>query len=99
MVYPRLCFYQMGDQILHQILFLIAYSFFRLFKELNLDFLSVSTYVARYSAFNPIEHLWSSLSNRLSGVVLPSKLNNEDRPPCQQSGTSEENIKEKEKNY
>ena len=31
--------------------------FFRLFKELNLDLLSVSTYAAQYSAFNPIEHL------------------------------------------
>ena len=48
--------------------------FFHLFKELNLDLLSVSTYAARYSAFNLVEHLWSTLSNKLSGVVLPSKL-------------------------
>ena len=42
---------------------------FRLFKVLHLDMLSVSTYAARYSAFNPIEHLWSVMSNKLSGVV------------------------------
>ena len=55
--------------------------FFHLFKELNLDLLSVSTYAARYSAFNPLEHLWSTLSNKLSGVVLPSKLGGECQPP------------------
>ena len=42
--------------------------FYRLFKTLKLDILSVFTYAARYSAFNCIEHLWSPLSNKLSGV-------------------------------
>ena len=32
------------------------------------------TYAVRYSAFNPSEHLWTQISNALSGVNLPSKL-------------------------
>ena len=71
--------------------------FFRLFKDLNLDLLSVSTYAARYSAFNPTEHLWSTLSNKLAGVVLPSKLDGECQPPSQQSGLSKEIVHRKEK--
>ena len=43
---------------------------YRLFKRLGLDFLSVFTYAARYSAFNPIEHLWSVMSNKLSGMLV-----------------------------
>ena len=31
----------------------------RLFQDLNFDLLSVSTYAARYSAYNPIEYAWS----------------------------------------
>ena len=41
---------------------------YRLFKILELDLLSVFTYVARYSVFNPIKQLWSVKSNKLSGV-------------------------------
>ena len=37
-----------------------------------MEMLSVLTHAARYSAFNPIEHLWSPLSNALAGVILPS---------------------------
>lgn len=43
---------------------------YRLFKSLDLDVLAVFTYAARYSAFNPIEHLWSLMSNKLSGTFL-----------------------------
>ena len=43
---------------------------YRLFKSLNLDVLAVFTYAAKYSAFNPIEHLWSLMSNKLSGTFL-----------------------------
>ena len=72
--------------------------FFCLFREVNLDLLSVSTYAARYSAFNPIEHLWSTLSNKLAGAVLPLKLDGECQPPSQQSGLSKETkVEEKEK--
>ena len=44
--------------------------YFRLLQELNFDLLSVSTYAARYSVYNPIEHAWSPLSNLLAGVVF-----------------------------
>ena len=46
-------------QNMHNILF-----YWRLF--LDLDMLTVSTYAARYSAYNLIEHLWSPLSNLLA---------------------------------
>ena len=41
------------------------------FKELNLDLFPTSTFAARYSAFNPIEHVWSSISNGLAGNFEP----------------------------
>ena len=44
--------------------------YYRLFKELTLDLFSVSTYAARYSAFNPIEHVWCPMSNRLAGKSI-----------------------------
>ena len=44
--------------------------FYRLLKHLDLDFLAVFTYAARYSAYNCIEHLWEPLSNKLSGVTF-----------------------------
>ena len=43
---------------------------YRLFKSLNLDVLAVFTYAARYSAFNPMEHFWSLMSNKLSSTFL-----------------------------
>ena len=39
--------------------------YYRLFKEINYDIVSVSTYAARYSEYNPIGHAWSHLSNML----------------------------------
>ena len=50
-----------------------------------MDILLVLTYAARYSAFNPIEHLWSPLSNALAGVVLSSCVPDESLPPAKQS--------------
>ena len=73
--------------------------FYRLFKRLDLDFLSVFTYAARYSAFNYIEHLWAPLSDKLSSVVLSSKLPGESRPPAQQGGLSVEALRKKESKY
>ena len=57
--------------------------YFRLFVKLSADMLCVSTYAARYSAYNPIEHLWSSMSNRLTGVTFPVKLQGESNPTLQ----------------
>ena len=50
-----------------------------------MDVLSVLTYATRYSAFNPIEHLWPPLSNALVGVTLPSCVPGESLPPAKQS--------------
>ena len=47
--------------------------FFRLWRDTDLDMLVVCSYAARYSAYNPIEHLWSPLSKELSGVQFSSK--------------------------
>ena len=47
---------------------------YRLFKEINYDMLSVSTYASRYSAYNPIEHAWSPLSNMLTGIIFSPKM-------------------------
>ena len=70
---------------------------FRLFKVLHLDMLSVSTYAARYSAFNPIEHLWSVMSNKLSGVVFSPTLEGESKPPLQQTNLLPPELVRKEK--
>ena len=63
---------------------------------MNLDFLSASTYAARYSAYNPIEQLWSPLSNILPGVVFSPKLDGDTKPPCQQSQLSPDELRGKE---
>ena len=69
--------------------------YYRLFKRLNLDFMTVCTYAARYSAFNPIEHFWSPTSNKLSGVMFKSKLDGEDKSPVLQSGLSKDDLRER----
>ena len=70
--------------------------FYCLFKVLKLDFMSVFTYAARYSAFNPIEHLWSIMSNKLSGVIFSPIVDGEDKSPCQQAGLSQDEVARKE---
>ena len=70
--------------------------YFRLSQELNFDLLSVSTYAARYSVYNPIDHAWSPLSNLLAGVVFSPKLEGDSKPPCDQRNLSSNKIKEKE---
>ena len=70
--------------------------YYRLFKELNADILGVMTYAARYSAFNPIEHLWAPLSNHLSGVVFSPLVDGDKAAPAFQSSLSEETTKGKE---
>ena len=69
--------------------------FFRLWRDADLN---VCSYAARYSAYNPIEHLWSPLSKKLSGVQFSSKAIGDTKPPCQLPGlTAEErSLKEAE---
>ena len=73
-----------------------ALFYYRLFKKLDADILDVMTYAARYSAFNPIEHLWAPLSNRLSGVVFSQTIERETVAPAQQSSLDEASLIEKE---
>ena len=70
--------------------------FFRLWKASGLDILGIVSYSARYSAYNNIEHLWSPMSKKLNSVLLPSKLEGEDQPPCKQSQLTAEEKEEKE---
>ena len=62
-------YYLVSWWIFHHRLF-----YYRLFKELDYDMLSVSTYTARYSAYNPIERAWSPLSHMLAGVIFSPKM-------------------------
>ena len=43
-----------------------AIFYYHLFKKKNSDLILVSTYLARYSAFKPIEDLRSPLGDRIS---------------------------------
>ena len=70
---------------------------FRLFKVLHLDMFSVSTYAARYSAFKPMKHLWSVMSNKLSEVVFSPTLERESKPPLQQTNLLPPELVRKEK--
>ena len=72
--------------------------YYRLFKKLDADILAVMTYAVRYLAFNPIEHCWSPLSNKLSSVIFSPLENKDDvSAPALQSGLSKEDLKIKEK--
>ena len=68
-----------------------TFYFGRLWRDTGVTKLSCVTYPAGRSAFNPIEHAWSPLSNCLTSVKLAATLKDEDLPLCKQSGlTSEE---------
>ena len=69
----------------------------RLFKKLNAYILDLMTYAARYSAFNPVEHLGVPLSNQLSGTVFSLLCEGDRTAPALQSGIDEDTWKEKEK--
>ena len=48
----------------------------------------------RYSAYNPIEHVWSPLSSSLAGAVFSPKMEGDSKPPCDQKNLSANQIKE-----
>ena len=64
--------------------------------DFRLDLLSVFTYAVMYSAFNPIEHLWSVMINKLSGVLFNPTIEVENKPPVNQSGLSKDKCERKE---
>ena len=55
----------------------------------------MTSLAARYSAYNPVEHLWSPLSKCLTSVRLSAVATGDDKPPCQIGGLSAEVRKEK----
>ena len=67
------------------------------FKYLQLDFLSVFTYAARYSAFNCVEYLWSPLSNRLAGVIFSPQHPGDKKGPIELTSITADERKKKEK--
>ena len=69
----------------------------RLWQHTNLTRLTCATYPAGQSAYNPIKHCWSPLSNALTGVSLPVALPGEKPPPNKHSGLTKEERSEKEK--
>ena len=54
------------------------------------------TFTARYSAYIPIEHLWASLSNRLSSLVFSPIVDGDTIAPAQQHGLTESEILKKQ---
>ena len=73
-----------------------AVYFCRVFKDSKLDALGIISYVAKYSAFNNIEHLWSSMSKKLISVILPSVLDGDKDVPYKLIHLSKAEIQEKE---
>ena len=66
----------------------------RLWKEFDLDCLIMCTHAPGQSAFNFIEHAWSVLSRKLTGVTLPNHEPGE-APPSEQH-LSEAECRQKE---
>ncbi|XP_071948704.1 uncharacterized protein [Antedon mediterranea] len=62
----------------------------RLFRDLKLDALIITSYAPGQSALNPIEHVWSPCTNALASVSLPDKLPGESICPWHQDIPEEE---------
>ena len=73
-----------------------SFFYYRLFKELDAHIFSVMTFTARYSAYIPIEHLWASLSNRLSSLAFSPIVDGDSIAPAQQHGLTESEILKKQ---
>ena len=73
-----------------------ALFFMRLWRDCNLDMLVCSSFAARFSAYNPIEHLWSPLSKHLTSVRLPAVDGEDEHAPCRIGGLSTEEKRSKE---
>ena len=69
--------------------------FGRLWRDIDLTKLTAITYSSGRSAFNPIEHAWSPVSNKLTGVALPATLKGEELPLNKQSGLTKEEFERK----
>ena len=72
-----------------------SFFYYRLL-ELDAHIFGVMTFTARYSAYIPIEHLWASLSNRLSSLVFSPIVDGDTIAPAQQHGLTESEILKKQ---
>ena len=68
----------------------------RLWRDLDLDILCATSYLAGYSAFNDIEHLWAVVTKRLGAVTLSAVHGDDPKPPHYMAGISAEERSEKE---
>ena len=67
----------------------------KLWKEAGLDQLVVTCNAAGWSAMNPIEYLWSSLSISLTSVTLNCSFTEDGVPLCNDTSmTKEEQTKQ-----
>ena len=73
-----------------------AIFFMRLWKECNLDILCVCSYAARYSAYNPIEHLWSPISKHLNSVRFTENAEGDEKPLCSIPNITSEELQTKQ---
>ena len=73
-----------------------VFFYMKLWRDTGLDMLCATNFAARYSAYNPIEHLWSPLSNKLTSVQFNAVADGDSKPPCQTYGISEEERSKKE---
>ena len=68
-------------------------NFGRLWRDLNLNILILTSYAPRHSCHNPIEHSWAPLSKWLTGVTLPIALEGKTFPWVNFAGLSENEIR------
>ena len=61
-----------------------------------MDLLVITLFAACYSAYKPIENLWSPLSKNLSSVRLKAVDGDDQHPPCLFTGVSDTERSEKE---
>ena len=66
--------------------------FGRLWRDIDPTKLTAIKYSSGRSAYNPIEHAWSLLSSKLTGVTLPATLEGEELPLNKQSGLAKEEL-------
>ena len=69
----------------------------RLFKKTKVNMFGITSYAAGWSALNPIEHLWSKCSNKLTSVHLDSSVREDGIPPCKDTSINKDERKSQEK--
>ena len=74
------------------------YCFCKYWRNEDLDLLIVTSYAAGFFDYSSIEHLWSRVSKKLTGVKANSSADVDSVAPALLSGVTKEEVeKEKEK--